>query len=312
MLDKLDLQVFESESLAIIGESGSGKSVLTKCIDGLLSFDTGSISFDKIDNIKKLSFLQMNKYMSKFGILFQNAALFDSLTIKENLMFANKTDNFSEILYDVSLPKSILHEFPSNLSIGVQKRIGLARAILQNPEILILDEPTNDLDLETLDLLQEVIAEYPGTVLLISHDRDFLNRTVETSIILTGQGKFLKIAGSWIDYQSLKIENTTPDTEKRKNIKSNLGETSNNQSTPKTRNSFVDNHRLEQLPILIERLEYEIKKLEIFLSDATLYLDYPVKFEKASTALIERQTELKSLEDEWFVLEERALNSGRH
>ena len=146
VLDKLDLQVFESESLAIIGESGSGKSVLTKCIDGLLSFDTGSISFDKIDNIKKLSFLQMNKYMSKFGILFQNAALFDSLTIKENLMFANKTDNFSEILYDVSLPKSILHEFPSNLSIGVQKRIGLARAILQNPEILILDEPTTGLD----------------------------------------------------------------------------------------------------------------------------------------------------------------------
>ena len=84
--------------------------------------------------------------MSKFGILFQNAALFDSLTIKENLMFANKNDNFSEILDEVSLPKSILQEFPSNLSIGVQKRIGLARAILQNPEILILDEPTTGLD----------------------------------------------------------------------------------------------------------------------------------------------------------------------
>ena len=90
VLDKLDLKVFESESLAIIGESGSGKSVLTKCIDGLLSFDTGTISFDKIENIKNLSFLQMNKYMSKFGILFQNAALFDSLTIKENLTFATK------------------------------------------------------------------------------------------------------------------------------------------------------------------------------------------------------------------------------
>ena len=137
VLDKLDLKVFESESLAIIGESGSGKSVLTKCIDGLLSFDTGTISFDKIENIKNLSFLQMNKYMSKFGILFQNAALFDSLTIKENLTFANKNCDLSEILDEVSLPKSILYEFPSNLSIGVQKRIGLARAILQNPEIQI-------------------------------------------------------------------------------------------------------------------------------------------------------------------------------
>ena len=146
VLNKLDLKVFESESLAIIGESGSGKSVLTKCIDGLLSFDTGTISFDKIENIKNLSFLQMNNYMSKFGILFQNAALFDSLTVKENLMFANKNNDLSKILDEVSLPKSILYEFPSNLSIGVQKRIGLARAILQNPEILVLDEPTTGLD----------------------------------------------------------------------------------------------------------------------------------------------------------------------
>ena len=111
-----------------------------------------------------------------------------------------------------------------------------------------------------------------------------------------------------IDYQSLKIEKTTPDTEKRKKIRSNSEETSNNQSSPKPRYSFVDNYRLEQLPILIERLEYEIKKLELFLSDATLYLDYPVKFEKASIALIERQAELKSLEDEWFDLEEKSLN----
>ena len=140
----------------------------------------------------------------------------------------------------------------------------------------MLFRSTNDLDLETLDLLQEVIAEYPGTVLLISHDRDFLNRTVETSIILTGQGKFLKIAGGWIDYQSFKIEKTTPNIEKRKKIKSNSEETSNNQSSSKPRYSFVDSHRLEQLPILIERLEFEIKKLEIFLSDATLYLDYQI------------------------------------
>ena len=199
-----------------------------------------------------------------------------------------------------------------SLSGGEKARLLLAKVMVKESNLLILDEPTNDLDLETLDLLQEVIAEYPGTVLLISHDRDFLNRTVETSIILTGKGKFLKIAGSWIDYESLKKENTTSDLEKRKKIKSNSEETSNNQSSPKPKYSFVDNHRLEQLPILIERLEYEIKKLEKFLSDATLYQEYPVKFEKASTALIERQTELKSLEDEWFVLEERALNSGGH
>ena len=147
VLNKLNLQIFESESLAIIGESGSGKSVLTKCIDGLLDYDSGSIAFNEIPNIKRLSFLNKNKYMAKFGILFQNAALFDSLNIRENLMFASSQSNdIIEVLEDVSLPKSILQEFPSNLSIGVQKRIGLARAILQKPEILILDEPTTGLD----------------------------------------------------------------------------------------------------------------------------------------------------------------------
>ena len=94
--------------------------------------------------------------------------------------------------------------------------------------------------------------------------------------------------------------------------KKNSEETPNTQSSQKEVYSLVDKHRLEQLPILIERLEYEIKKIENFLSDATLYLEHPVKFEKASTALIERQTKLKSLEDEWFLLEERALISGKH
>ena len=113
VLNKLNLQIFESESLAIIGESGSGKSVLTKCIDGLLDYDSGSISFNEINNIKKLSFLNKNKYMAKFGILFQNAALFDSLNIRENLMFASSQNNdILEVLEDVSLPKSILQEFP--------------------------------------------------------------------------------------------------------------------------------------------------------------------------------------------------------
>ena len=108
------------------------------------------------------------------------------------------------------------------------------------------------------------------------------------------------------------MKNTTPNKVKEKINKKNLEGTSNTQASQKKGYSFIDQHRLEQLPILIERLEYEIKRLENFLSDATLYLEDPVKFEKASTALIERQTELKSLEDEWFVLEERALNKGRH
>ena len=124
---------------------GSGKSVLTKCIDGLESFDSGIISYDNIENIGDLKNLQKDQYMTKFGILFQNAALLDSLTVKENLEFSQK-NNVKEILKDLSIPENLLNEYPNTLSIGVQKRIGLARAILKNPEILILDEPTTGLD----------------------------------------------------------------------------------------------------------------------------------------------------------------------
>ena len=173
VLRNLDLNIYESESLAIIGESGSGKSVLTKCIDGLESFDSGKISYDNIENIGDLKSFQKDQYMTKFGILFQNAALLDSLTVKENLEFSQK-NNVKEILKDLSIPENLLNEYPNTLSIGVQKRIGLARAILKNPEILILDEPTTGLDpiiSKQINLIiKKLVKEKKITTITVTHD----------------------------------------------------------------------------------------------------------------------------------------------
>jgi phospholipid/cholesterol/gamma-HCH transport system ATP-binding protein len=173
VLKNLDLNIYESESLAIIGESGSGKSVLTKCIDGLESFDTGVISYDNIENIGDLKSFQKDQYMTKFGILFQNAALLDSLTVKENLEFSQKK-NLKEILKDLSIPENLLNEYPNTLSIGVQKRIGLARAILKNPEILILDEPTTGLDpiisKQINIIIKKLVKEKKITTITVTHD----------------------------------------------------------------------------------------------------------------------------------------------
>ena len=173
VLRNLDLNIYESESLAIIGESGSGKSVLTKCIDGLESFDSGIISYDNIENIGDLKNLQKDQYMTKFGILFQNAALLDSLTVKENLEFSQKK-NVKEILKDLSIPENLLNKYPNTLSIGVQKRIGLARAILKNPEILILDEPTTGLDpiiSKQINLIiKKLVKEKKITTITVTHD----------------------------------------------------------------------------------------------------------------------------------------------
>ena len=313
IISDFSIQIKRGDRIGIVGPNGIGKTTLIKMLLGEVQPDFGEIKLGS--NLIIAKFDQMREQLNLENSLLQN--LTDDPNIQTTgtagqIIVRGKPKHVAGYLKDFLFSETQLRSPVKSLSGGEKARLLLAKIMAKESNLLILDEPTNDLDLETLDLLQEVIAEYPGTVLLISHDRDFLNRTVETSIILTGQGKFLKIAGSWIDYQSLKIENTTPEKEKRKINKRNSKETLYSQSSPKPRYSFVDNHRLEQLPILIERLEYEIKKLEFFLSDSALYLEHPVKFEKASNALIERQTELKSLEDEWFVLEERALNSGRH
>ena len=181
--------------MAIIGESGSGKSVLTKCIDGLLDYDSGFISYDKIRNIKELNSKKKNAYMTKFGILFQNAALFDSLTIEENLRFAKKDCDLSKILVDVSLPKSILQEYPSNLSIGVQKRIGLARAILKDPEILILDEPTTGLDpiigRQIILLIKKLVKKNKITTITVSLKSLYLGEC--SSLLVNRQARLKRL-----------------------------------------------------------------------------------------------------------------------
>ena len=310
IISDFSIQIKRGDRIGIVGPNGIGKTTLLKILLGEIQPDSGEITLGS--NLIIAKFDQLREQLNLENSLLQNLADDQNITTigtAGQIIVRGKPRHVAGYLKDFLFSETQLRSPVKSLSGGEKARLLLAKIMAKESNLLILDEPTNDLDLETLDLLQEVIAEYSGTVLLISHDRDFLNRTVETSIILTGKGKFLKIAGSWNDYQSLKIGNTTPDKEKRKINKRNSEETSNSQSSLKTRNSFVDNHRLEQLPILIERLEYEIKKLEKFLSDATLYQEDPFKFEKVSTALIERQTELKRLEDEWLILEERAVPS---
>ena len=252
----------------------------------------------------------MREQLNLENSLWQN--LTDDPTMKASgkagqIMVRGKSKHVAGYLKEFLFSESQLRSPVKSLSGGEKARLLLAKLMARESNLLILDEPTNDLDLETLDLLQEVIAEYEGTVLLISHDRDFLNRTVDTSIILTGQGEFVKIAGSWEDYNNLKAKNETPNKAEYLDKKKNVSKPPKREMPSKAEFSFVDKHRLDEIPNLIDRLEYEIKQLETFLSDSNLYLEHPNKFEKASAALIERQAEMKKLEDEWFKLEEKAL-----
>ena len=308
IIRNFSIQIRKGDRIGIVGPNGIGKSTLLKILLGEVIPDLGTAKLGS--NLIVAKFDQMREQLNLENSLWQN--LTDDPTMKASgkagqIMVRGKSKHVAGYLKEFLFSESQLRSPVKSLSGGEKARLLLAKLMARESNLLILDEPTNDLDLETLDLLQEVIAEYEGTVLLISHDRDFLNRTVDTSIILTGQGEFVKIAGSWDDYNNLKAKNETQNKGEYLDKKKNVSKPPKREMPSKAEFSFVDKHRLDEIPNLIDRLEYEIKQLETFLSDSNLYLEHPNKFEKASAALVERQAEMKKLEDEWFKLEEKAL-----
>ena len=308
IIRNFSIQIRKGNRIGIVGPNGVGKSTLLKVLLGEVIPDLGTAKLGS--NLIVAKFDQMREQLNLENSLWQN--LTDDPTMKASgkagqIMVRGKSKHVAGYLKEFLFSESQLRSPVKSLSGGEKARLLLAKLMVRESNLHILDEPTNDLDLETLDLLQEVIAEYEGTVLLISHDRDFLNRTVDKSIILTGQGEFVKIAGSWEDYNNLKAKNETQNKGEYLDKKKNVSKPPKREMPSKAEFSFVDKHRLDEIPNLIDRLEYEIKQLETFLSDSNLYLEHPNKFEKASAALIERQAEMKKLEDEWFKLEEKAL-----
>jgi ATP-binding cassette subfamily F protein uup len=190
----------------------------------------------------------------------------------------------------------------------------LARSLAKPSNVLALDEPTNDLDLETLDVLEEMLGDYAGTVLLISHDRDFLDRVVDMVIVPEGNGKWLTYAGGYTDMLAQRGEDV-----RRKGVKSadkpaaEKGavdqaaapvESEPRAAAPSKRKlSFNEKHALETLPAKIVDLEAEIGRLQAVLADTTLYTRDRATFERASSAMTAKQAELVAAEERWLELE---------
>jgi ATP-binding cassette subfamily F protein uup len=174
--------------------------------------------------------------------------------------------------------------------------------------VLVLDEPTNDLDVETLDLLQELLADYDGTVLLVSHDRDFIDRVATSTVAHEGGGRWVEYAGGWTDHLGQRAPTPQPAPMQKPASAKTPAPEPGPRSRPKL--SYAQTRRLEMLPAEMDRLTREIGLLEKFLSDPTLYARDPKAFEKASAELVARRTALEAAEEEWLTLEELREAAG--
>jgi ATP-binding cassette subfamily F protein uup len=190
------------------------------------------------------------------------------------------------------------------LSGGERGRLMLARALAKPSNLLVLDEPTNDLDLETLDVLEEMLGDYEGTVILISHDRDFLDRVVTSVIVPEGNGRWIEYAGGYTDMLAQRGEDLSREApkaaapEEKKEVKAAAPA-----AAPKRRLNFNEKHALETLPKTIAKLQAEIAKHQKLLDDPDLYAKDRKKFDAASAAISKAQEELSAAEDRWLELE---------
>ena len=305
ILEPFDLKVQRGDRIAFVGPNGVGKTTLLKILIGEVQPDTGNVTLGT--NLELAVFDQARSKLDP------DATLWDSLTGDPDMRVSGKADQvmvrgtpkhvvgyLKEFLFDEAQARAPVR----SLSGGEKARLLLARIMARQSNLLVLDEPTNDLDVETLDRMQDLLGQYDGTVLLVSHDRDFLDRVAVTTIAMEGDGKATVYAGGWSDYQAQRgpraAQQAVEPERKRSATAPKI------KPPAKTGLSFTEKHRLEELPAVIERLEAEMAKLQELLSDPDLFSREPVKFRKATEALAERQAKLDAAEEEWLTLEEKA------
>lgn len=301
---KLDILVQRGDRIAFVGPNGVGKTTLIKMLMGQEAPDSGSVTLGT--NLVPAIFDQTRAQLDP------DMSLWNSLTGDPDMRVSGKADQvmvrgnpkhvvgyLKEFLFDERQARAPVR----SLSGGEKARLLLAKLMAKESNLLVLDEPTNDLDVETLDLLQELLDDYDGTVLLVSHDRDFLDRVATTTIAMEGNGEAVVYAGGWSDYRAQRQPDEKQETAAKPKAK---------KEKPKAERasgaglSFAEQKRLDALPALMDRFQAEIAKLEEFMSDPELFTKEPVKFQKATEALVERQTALAEAEEEWLMLEEKA------
>ena len=306
IVDDFSIKINRGERIGVIGPNGSGKTTLLKLIMGKLEADSGRI--DLGTNLEPLIIDQKRESLNPEWTLKEALTDGGADTVMVGERSVHVVRYMKDFLFAPEQQRTPLHV----LSGGERGRLQLARGLRHPSNLLVLDEPTNDLDLETLDLLQELIAEYKGTVLIVSHDRDFLDRTVTRAIGYEGDGHWQSYAGGYSDMVAQRGKGVTArrklDSSAASSRKTSQnppsGETTQTAPTAAPKLSYKHKFRLEQLPKEIAATEAQIAALTDKMSDAEYFARDPDGFMVTSETLAQAQDKLDTLEMEWLELEE--------
>ena len=300
ILNGFNLRIKRGDRIGIIGPNGTGKTTFLRLILNELKPDKGSIKINK--NIE-FSYFDQNRSDLKPKDTLKDVMVPNG---GDYIEVRGKMRHVYGYLKDFMFDPSIILERVSSLSGGQKNRLKLAKVLANPKSCLILDEPTNDLDMETLDMLGEILISYKGTLLLVSHDRDFLDQTVTKILSFEGDGVVEETIGGYSDYLSFKNSKLTQNS-KNNNEKKNgkfkviarSGENKNNKKL-----TYKLEFELNSLPSKIKNLEEDINTFNQKLSDANLYLNEPDKFFEISEKLEKSKQDLEYFENRWLKLEE--------
>ncbi|SKB25323.1 ABC-F family ATP-binding cassette domain-containing protein [Sphingopyxis flava] len=290
-------RIQRGDRIGIVGANGAGKSTLLKLLTGEIAPDEGSVTLaPTLDGIvidQQRSLLSPEKKVR--DILADGGDWVEVRGVKKHVQGYLK-----EFLFDPAIAEASV----GALSGGERSRLLLAREFARESNLLVLDEPTNDLDLETLDLLQEVIADYDGTVLLVSHDRDFLDRTVTVTLGLDGTGKVDVVAGGYADWEAKRVKPVT--------AKAKAQGAAATPAPPQARKklSYKDQRDYDLLPARIEAIETEMTGIETELSDGSLFTRNHARFTALTEKLEALRDEKTAAEDRWLALAEEVEQLG--
>jgi ABC transport system ATP-binding/permease protein len=302
----VDIRIMRGDRIGLVGPNGAGKTTLLRLLTGDLKPDTGTVRRAK--NLDAVTIDQQRSLMQPgsrvIEVLTGGSDWIDVRGERKHI-----AGYLKEFLFDPKLAQAEVQ----TLSGGEQARILMAREFARPSNLLVLDEPTNDLDLETLDLLQEVIADYDGTVLIVSHDRDFLDRTVTMVLGQDGSGTVDIVVGGYSDWVQQRKERMAGASASRKNGGTNAAppaSAKNKEPEAKQKMSFKQEHELKTLPDEIGKLESRIADLELKMADHTLYARDPKAYADYSAALDSFRLVLDKKQTRWLELEILSENAA--